>query len=90
MSALTCEELPYKNGMSFNCQWFVYDIIKKFSFSSDQFAPDFDRACKTIHRVSLANLKLFGRMKTEFGAKEVGEFFIMLYGGNGPMDILFS
>ena len=37
-------------------------------------------AYKTIQRVSVPNLKLFGSMKTELCAKEVGEFSIMAYG----------
>ena len=48
----------------------------------DQFAPNFDMACKTI-LVSVPNLKLFGSMKTELWAEEVGEFSIMLYGKMG-------
>ena len=39
-------------------------------------------ACKTI-RVFLPNLKLFGSMKTELWAEEVGQFSIMLYGKMG-------
>ena len=35
---------------------------------------------KTIQRVSVPNLNLFGPMKTELQAKEVGETSIMLYG----------
>ena len=37
-------------------------------------------ACKTIQCVSVPNLKVFGSIKTEFWAKEVEEFSIMLYG----------
>ena len=40
-------------------------------------------AYKTIQRVSVPNLKLFGSMKTELRAKEVGEFSIMSYGKVG-------
>ena len=36
-------------------------------------------AYKRINRVSVPNLKSFGPTKTELGAKEVGEFSIMLY-----------
>ena len=43
-----------------------------------QFAPNFDTAYKTIQRVSVLNLKLFGPMKTELWAEEVRHFFIML------------
>ena len=49
----------------------------------DQFAPNFDTAYKTIQRVPVPNLNLFGPMKTESPAKEVGEFSIMLYGKMG-------
>ena len=49
----------------------------------DQFAPNFDIAYKTIQCVSVPNLNLFGPMKTELLAKEVGEFSIMLYGKIG-------
>ena len=45
----------------------------------DQFAPNFDMAYKIIQCVSVPNLKLFGSIKTELRAKEVGEFFITLY-----------
>ena len=31
----------------------------------DQFVPNFDMDYKTIHHVSVPNLKLFGPMKTE-------------------------
>ena len=46
----------------------------------DQFAPNFDEAYKTIQRVSVPNLKLFGPMNTELSAKEVGKFSVTLYG----------
>ena len=36
-------------------------------------------ADKTIQRVFVKNLKLFGPMKTELQAKEFGQFSIMLY-----------
>ena len=49
----------------------------------DQFAPNFDMVYKTMQRVSVPNLKLFGPMKTEIWAKEVGEFSITLYGKIG-------
>ena len=39
----------------------------------DQFASDFDTAYKTIQRVSVPNLKLFGSIKIELAAKEAGE-----------------
>ena len=48
-----------------------------------QFAPNFGIAYKTIQRVSVPNLNLFGPVKTELRAKEVGEFSIMLYGKIG-------
>ena len=38
-----------------------------------------------MQRVSLPNLNLFGSMKTELRAKEVGKFSIMLYGKMGCM-----
>ena len=44
----------------------------------DQFAPNFVIAYKTIQRVSVANLNLFGPMKTELRAKEVGKFSIIM------------
>ena len=43
----------------------------------DQFAPNFVIAYKTIQHVSVPNLSLFGSMKTELRAKEVGKFSIM-------------
>ena len=46
----------------------------------DHFAPNFDVTYKTIQRVPVPNLKLFGPMKTELWAKEVTEFSVMLYG----------
>ena len=45
----------------------------------DQFAPNFGMAYKTIQHVSVPNMKLFGSLKTELWAKEVGEFSIRLY-----------
>ena len=45
----------------------------------DQFAPNFDMAYKTIQRVSVLDLTLFGSMKTELWTKEVGNFSITLY-----------
>ena len=52
----------------------------KYDYANyDQFAPNFGMAYKTIQRVSVPNLKLFGSLKTVLWAKEVGEFFIMLY-----------
>ena len=42
-------------------------------------------ACKTIQRVSVPNLKLFGSQKRELRAEEVGEFSIMFYGKMGCM-----
>ena len=38
-------------------------------------------ACKTIQRVSVSSLKLFGPIKTELWAKEVGEFSIIAHPG---------
>ena len=49
----------------------------------DQFAPNFGTVYKTIHRVSVPNFNLFGRTKTDLQAKEVGEFYIILYGKMG-------
>ena len=46
----------------------------------DQFAPNFDITSKTIQRVSVPNLNLFGPMKTELRAKEVGEISVMFMG----------
>ena len=40
-------------------------------------------AYKTIKRASVPNLKSFRPTKTELRAKEVGEFFIVLYGKMG-------
>ena len=40
-------------------------------------------ACKTIQRISVPNLKLFGPSKTELWAKEGGKFSIMLHGKMG-------
>ena len=45
--------------------------------TDDQFATNFDMASKTIQCVFVSNLKLFGPIKTELWAKEVGEFSIM-------------
>ena len=47
--------------------------------SKTRFAPNFDMACTTLQRVSVPNLNLFGQTKTEYWAREVGEFSIMLY-----------
>ena len=43
----------------------------------DQFAPNFDITCKTIHYVSVTSLKLFVPIKTELCAKGVREFSVM-------------
>ena len=51
--------------------------LKHDNANYDKFVPNFDMACKTIQRVSVPNLKLFGPMETELWAKEVGEFSIM-------------
>ena len=40
-------------------------------------------AYRTTQRVSVPNFNLFGPMKTELRAKEVGEFSIMLYENMG-------
>ena len=60
--------------------WFADDVIKKHEYANyDQFGPNFDMAHKTKQGVSVPNLKLiFGTMKAELWAKEVGEFSIML------------
>ena len=64
--------------------WFAYDVIKKHDYANyDQFAPNFDMACKTIQHVSVPNLKLFEPNKTKLWEKEVGRFSIMLYGKMG-------
>ena len=39
----------------------------------DQFAPNSGMACKTMQRVSVPNLRVFGQIKTELWAKQVGE-----------------
>ena len=49
----------------------------------DQFAPNCGIAIKTIQRVSVPNLNVFGQMETELRAKEFGGFSIMLYGEVG-------
>ena len=49
----------------------------------DQFAPNFDVACKTIQCVAVPNLNLIGPMNTELWAKEVGEFSVTLFGKMG-------
>ena len=46
-----------------------------------RFAPNFGIAYKTVQRVSVPSLNLFGPVKTELRAKEVGEFAIMLLYG---------
>ena len=51
--------------------------------NDDQLAPNFDIAYKTIQRVSIPNLKLFGPTATELWGKEVGEFSIMFCGKMG-------
>ena len=45
----------------------------------DQFVPNVDRIYKTIQRVSVVNLKLFGQNKTDLWAKEKGRYSIMVY-----------
>ena len=45
-------------------------------------------AYETTQRVSVPNLKLFGPMKTNLWAKEVGEFSIMLHGEDKLLGIL--
>ena len=45
----------------------------------DQFAQNFDVAYRTTQRVFVTDLKLFGSMKTEWWAKEVGEFSIKVH-----------
>ena len=45
----------------------------------NQFAPNLDMYYKTIERIFVPNLKLFGSMKTELWAKEVGGFSVILY-----------
>ena len=45
-------------------------------------------AYKTVPRVTVPNLKLFGKIKTELWAKEFGEFSLMLSGENGLVGIL--
>ena len=47
----------------------------------DQFSPKFDIVSKTIQRISVPNLKLFGQMKTEVRAKEVWRIFLLCYMG---------
>ena len=42
----------------------------------DQFAPNFDVAYKTIQRVFVPNLKLFGPMNTELWAKKLENFLL--------------
>ena len=49
--------------------------LKHDYVNNDQFSPN--RACKTVQHVSVANLKLFGPIKTELWDKEVREFSIM-------------
>ena len=70
--------------MRFNCDNMMVVLVvcirrhQKHDYANcDQFALNFDMVCKTIHCVSVPNLKLFGPMKTELWAKEVGEFSIM-------------
>ena len=46
----------------------------------DQFAPNFNVTYKTIQRVSVPNLKLFGGVNIVLWAKEAGEFSVTLYG----------
>ena len=54
---------------------------QKHDANYDRFAQIF--VCKTMQRVFVPNLKLFGPTKTELWAKEVGEFSIILYGKRG-------
>ena len=54
----------------------IENIIMQIMINLPQ---NFDRAYKSIQRLSVSNLKGFGPMKTELWAKEVGEFLIMLY-----------
>ena len=46
----------------------------------DQFAPNFGIAYKTMQRVSVPDLNVFGRMKRKLGAKEVGDFLLCYMG----------
>ena len=51
--------------------------------NDDQFAPNFDIACKTIQRVPVPNLKLFGPNKAQsYGPKKL-EDFLLCNMGNG-------
>ena len=45
--------------------------------------PDLPRPSGEISVLLVPNLKLFGSIKSELWAKEVGEYFIMLYGKMG-------
>ena len=64
--------------------WFAHDVIKNMTMQIMMNLPqNFSIAYKTIQRVSVPNLNLFGPTKTEVQAKEVGEFSIMLYGKMG-------
>ena len=57
---------------------------KKHDYANnDQFASNFDIACKTMQCVSVPSLKLFGQIKTELSAKEVGEVSVLLHGKIG-------
>ena len=55
----------------------------------DQFASNFDIAYKTIQRVSVPNLNLFGPKKTEFLAKELEDFQLYVMWENELVGTLF-
>ena len=65
--------------------WHFVPHIRSYTdyVNYDQFAPNFDMACKTMQHVSVPNLKLCGKMKTELWTKEVWEFSVMLYAKRG-------
>ena len=72
----------------FECFAVLVDVLhvtsSKHDYANyDQFAPNFGMVYKTIQRIFVPILKLFGPSETELEAKEGGEFSIRLSGKMG-------
>ena len=57
--------------------WFAYDVIKTSNANFNDIALNSEMVYNNIQRVSIPHLKLFGQIKVELWAKEVGEFSVM-------------
>ena len=63
-------------------------ITSSKNVNYNKFVPKFDMVYKTIQRVSVPNMRLFGPIKTELQAKEVGGFSCYVIWENGLVGIL--